>query len=327
MRRIGRADRQTLLAALASAWLLVAGCASYLPDEPFEPEEAEIVVAPPPAAEAAPAPVRVPPPPPPLPPVAIVLTSSQPAYADVAAALAGQLEDYAVYDLSAGGQPPVTVLRAVNDSAASAVIAIGLRAAQSSVAIATAPVIFSQVFNYQDEDLLTASSRGVEALPPPAAQLAAWRQADPSLERIGTIVGPGHDSLVAAAELAARELGLELLAQVARSDQETLYLFRRMIRDIDGFWLLPDNRILSQRVLGQMLADAQRLHVPVAVPNDAMLEMGAAVSMMAEPGDIAATIVDLLRKIQSGRLDSIPPMSPLSAIRVTSRDAPQVAER
>lgn len=329
MRWIETADGRTYATALCWGLLLIAGCASYVPEEPPPAGQPEVVILPPPAPEPESAPVikPAPVPPPALPPVAILLTNSQPAYAEVAASLAGQLEDYRVYDLSADDQPPVSVLRAINDSAAAAVVAIGLRAAQSAVAMATSPVIFSQVFNYQDAELLQESSRGVEALPPPRAQLAAWQESEPALARVGTIVGPGHEDLIAAADLAAQELGLELRAHVAHSDQETLYLFRRMIRDIDGFWLLPDNRILSRRVLGEMLAEANRLSVPVAVPNDALLEMGGAISMTAVASDIAATIVDLLREIESGRINSVPPMNPLSELRVTTGGGPQVAER
>ena len=100
--------------------------------------------------------------------------------------------------------------------------------------------------------------------------------------------------------------------QVTHSDQETLYFFRRMVRDIDGFWLFPDNRILSGRVLQEMLADANRQQVPVTVPSDAMLEMGATLSISTVAADIARTIVKVIREVQSGRLESLPPITQLS---------------
>jgi ABC-type uncharacterized transport system substrate-binding protein len=307
--------------------LLLSGCSLLFPDTEPEVPQAEPVPAPEPAAEPVkplpkPAPVvKRPIAPPPLPSVAIVLSNSQPAYADVAHELEGRLHKSKLYDLGSDGDPAVTVLRLVNDSDATAVIAIGMRAASSSVAMAEKPVIFSQVFNYQDEDLLTGHSRGVAALPPLDAQFAAWRKVDPSIARIGAIIGPGHDDLIDEGRAAAGKNGIELRIEVAQSDQETLYLFRRMVRDIDGYLMLPDNRILSPRVIQQMLYEANAHQVAVAVPNDAMLEMGASVSFMSVASDVAQTVVRILRQIQQGHLSDVPPITPLSEIRVTTNEA------
>lgn len=314
------------------AALFLAGCSTLPPPEPPpevlpEPVVVEPVPVPVPAPPSQPAPVVKAPAPVALPPVAIVITSAQPAYADVANALAARLDQFEIYDLSDKSQPPVAVLRRINDSRSRAVVAIGLRAAQSSVAMAKSPVVFSQVFNYQDSELLTAQSRGVSALAPLDAQLAAWKEVDPGLQRLGLILGHGHDELIAAAEVAAARHGIELVLRESGSDQETLYLFRRMVRDIDGFWLMPDNRILSPRVLQQMIDDANRVQVPVSVPSEPMLEMGAAVSFETVAADIAETIVRVLRDIQAGKLASLPAVSELSEIRVTYRETPQVAGR
>jgi ABC-type uncharacterized transport system substrate-binding protein len=307
--------------------LFLSGCSLLFPDAETVEPQAEPLPAPEPVAEApkavpekAPV-VKRPVAPAPLPSVAIVLSNSQPAYADVARELESRLENSETYDLGSDGDPAVTVLRLVNDSDANAVIAIGMRAASSSVAMSEKPVIFSQVFNYQDQDLLTDTSRGVAALPPLDAQFAAWKRIDPSISHIGAIIGPGHDDIIDEARLAAEKNGVELRIEVARSDQETLYLFRRMVREIDGYLLLPDNRILSPRVLNEMLHDANAHQVAVAVPNDAMLKMGASVSFMSVASDVADAVVRILRRIQEGHLGDVPPITPLSEIRVTTRDA------
>ncbi len=317
-RRAGNAARFATLIAV----LLVSGCSLLPVDEPpVDEPDFERIEPLPPITRIYPEPLPRPPVFPPLPAIAIVLTSPQPAYAHIADELSRRFPDYAIYDLSDRDRPPVSVLRMINDSKRGTVVAIGLRAAQSSVAMAEAPVVFSQVFNYQDHDLVTARSRGVAALAPLDAQLAAWKKFDPTLTRIGAIVGDGHEELIAEAEIAAQRQDLKLNLQIARSDQETLYHFRRMIRDIDGYWLFPDNRILSPRVLAQMLEEANSLQVPVAVPNEAMLQMGAAISLSAIASDVADTIVRVIREIQAGRLEELPPITPLSEIRVATNDA------
>jgi ABC-type uncharacterized transport system substrate-binding protein len=315
--------------ALVLVAMLFAGCGTL--QQPLPPpveEPIEIIVEEPPVVEAQPLPEpEVPEPPLPLPSVSIILTNSQPAYADVARQLTQHFDNYEIYDLSKDDRPPVTILRVINDSNPGAVIAIGLRAARSSVAMSDHPVVFSQVFNYEHHELLQKNSRGVAALPPVDAQIAAWKEVDPSVKRIGLIIGEGHEELVAAAEIGAQRHDIDLVVQIARSDQETLYFFRRMIRDVDGLWLLPDNRILSSRVLQQMLTEAKQRRFPVSVPSESMLSLGAMISMTTQASDIAETIADVVRKIAAGNIEGVSPITQLSAITVKTKGDKQVVSR
>ncbi|MDX2410605.1 MAG: ABC transporter substrate binding protein [Woeseiaceae bacterium] len=315
--------QQAASVAIILAAVVISGCSTVPPAVVPVEAPTDIVIVPPvppvPTEQAKP-PIR-PPIPPRLPSVAIVLTSGQPAYADVARELTLRLKDYDVYDLSAGSQPPVSVLRAINDSDPGAVVAIGLRAARSAVAMSRKPVLFSQVFNYQDHDLLTENSRGVSSLAPLEAQLVAWKEIDPTITRIGIIIGEGHEDLIAEVRQAAERHDVTLNIRIAHSDQETLYLFKRMIRDIDGYWLFPDNRILSTRILKQMFDEAKSRHIPVIVPNESMLKMGAAISISTVASDIADTIVKVIRRIQAGDLQRVPPLTALSEIRVQTNEA------
>ena len=309
--------------------MLLAGCETLQPPlaEPVE-EPIEIIVEEAPVVEVQPLPEpEVPEPPPPLPFVSIVLTNSQPAYADVARALTRHFDNYAIYDLDKDDRPPTTILRVINDSNPGAVIAIGLRAARSSVAMSDHPVVLSQVFNYEHHKLLQNNSRGVAALPPVDAQIAAWKEVDQSVERIGLIIGEGHEELVTAAEVAAQRHDIDLVVRVARSDQETLYFFRRMLRDVDGLWLLPDNRILSARVLQQMLTEAKQRRFPVSVPSESMLSLGAMISMTTQAADIAETIANVVRKIQEGNIEGVSPITQLSAITIKTKGDKQVVSR
>ncbi len=325
MRRIETRANEFLRHAIMVAALVFSGCSVQAPQPDPIVHEPIIIEPPPPVTEPD---VTIPAPAPPqLPAVAIVLTSGQPAYADVAQELTHHFENYEIYDLSDADRPPITVLRLINDSESGAVVAIGLRAARSSVAMSDKPVVFSQVFNYQDHDLLTENSRGIAAIAPLDAQLAAWKEVDPTISRIGAIIGQGHDDLIAEAEIAAARHGVELRIQVTRSDQETLYFFKRMIREIDGFWLFPDNRVLSRRALQQIMDDAKRRNVSVLVPNKSMLQIGGSVSVSSVASDIAETITRVIRQIQAGNIDQIPLISPLSEIRVQTKDTIQVVER
>ena len=143
-RTISRAVRLAAVAGL----LLLHGCALFETEpEPqvIEPPP-EVVDIPEPAVEepepvTEPEPAAVPAPPPPR-QVAIVLSSRQPAYEDVANELSARLDDVTIYNLDDRSQPPVVAFRQINDSRTDAVVAIGLRAARSSVAMSKVPVVF-----------------------------------------------------------------------------------------------------------------------------------------------------------------------------------------
>jgi ABC-type uncharacterized transport system substrate-binding protein len=318
-----------LVLRLASA-IVAAGLAacSVLPgplpgaaaDDPPDAHGASAGSAPPaPAAGIA----RIPPsldelPPPPS-GVAVVLSARQPAFDSVAQELSQRLAGARIYDLSDTSVSAEQTFRQIGDSDAVAVVAIGMSAARSAVALARVPVVFCQVFNYQEHGLVTGGSRGVAALAPLDTHLAAWKKANPSLKRVGAILGSGHDALVTEARLAAERHGVELSLVIVNSDQEAQYAFRRMVSEIDGFWLFPDNRILSSRSLHEMLALAGRRQVEVAVSSESLLALGARLSVSAVPADIAATVVDVLRRIEAGQLAAVPSISPLSSAEVVTR--------
>jgi len=330
MAQSGQLLAQSRRAAVTIAALVLSACASAPPElpPPFE-EPVPVVVQPDPVE---PAPPPLPPqvlpndpgiiaPPIPQPPIAVVMSSRHPAYEGVAAELSEQIPDYSLFDLSDKSQPPITAFHLIADSGASAVVAIGLRAAISASAMSEVPVVFCQVFNIGEHDLITDNTRGVSALPPLGLQIAAWKEIDPNLRSIGAIVGEGHEALIEEAELAAIEHGIELHIRTAKSDRETLYLFNRLVGEIDGFWLFPDNRVLSPPVLKEMLDYAIRHQVQVSVFNELLLPMGATMSATPVDSDIAETVLQVLRQIADEGIDAVQAVSPLSDIRIVTNDA------
>ena len=317
------------------ALLVLSGCSIFLPQAPPpppEPPELPPVVVPDPdpepvVVEPAPEPEPEPAPEPPNiePLVAIVISDQTPAYAEVAAALDAHLDNYVVFDLSARGLPARDAFAQIGASEASAVVAIGLPAARAARRFATVPVVVGQVFNVADGELLSDDVKAVSVLPPMKLQLDAWQELDPSVRNIGAILGDGHDDLIAEADDAMRERGVKFHYAVAASDRETLYLFNRLVRDIDGFILFPDNRILSRSVLMEMLTYASRHRVQVAVFNDPLLEYGAIFSASAAESDIADQIVFVLDKVLSGEIDTVPAVTPLTEIDIQFN--PQVLQR
>ena len=323
--------QRLLLAALLS--VLASGCALLSPPEPEEPP---VVVV------AEPEPEPEPPPPPPPPPkkkpapkpapvpvepakeplrVAVLVSDRKPAYENVAIELESLLDDPAVFDLTDKSITPGEVFDEIEATGIDIVVAIGLRAAKIAKARSTVPVIFSQVFNTTDAELLDQNVKGVAVIPPLDMQLREWKKIDPNLRSVGTIIGSGHEALIEEATAATEANDLGFHFEVATSDRETLYLFNRLASSVDGFWLFPDNRILSVPVLRQMLREASKRGVQVAVFNDSLLQLGAVFSTSSVNSNIAAVIVDMVNRMSEEGSDSVPPIAPLTELSVTTNEA------
>ena len=278
---------------------------------PVEPREPPPVAAPTPEPDPDPGaePVRI----------AILLGARTPAYESVANALAAELVEVDIYDLADRSLTPKEKVDLIRSTGTEVVVAIGIRAAEFARSIEGIPVILSQVFNLGHIDLDSDQVKGVAVLPPLDLQIAAWQAINPNLRSIGAILGTGHDRLIEEAASVAEASGVRFQHRVALSDRETLYLFTRLVPDIDGFWLFPDNRILSTTVLRQMLTYATRHQVQVAVFNDSLLPLGATISTTSVDEDVAETIITVANQLLSGAHSDVPAVTPLNKIQVRTR--------
>jgi len=314
----------------------LSGCAFLMPEPPepvvqVEPEpepepEPELEPAPAPVVEPEPEPAPLPPPKPVLPKpvgplVAVVLSNRTPAFVDVSDALVEYLDNHEIYDLSDRSLLPEAAFAEIASSGARAVVAIGLSAAHAAADYSTVPVVVSQVFNTSESRLLSPNLKAVRVLPPIEQQVEAWLKFDPSIRNVGALLGEGHNDLIAETDKALRKYGIKFHYAIAESDRETLYLFNRLVREIDGFILFPDNRILSRKVLTAMMSSASQNRVQVAVFNEPLLQLGATFSASAVDSDIAASITKALNKIIDGRTDDVPQVSDLSELRITTNPA------
>jgi ABC-type uncharacterized transport system substrate-binding protein len=321
-------QRMILRSSLVFLLLVLSGCALIFP-EPPAPVVTTIPEAGPRAAPTVdvvpdvnrPAPVVTTVPQPVSERVAIVLSESRPAYTNVSSKLLPYLEDYRIYDMADPNRSPRQSFAAIEEWGAELVVTLGLSATSTAKTFSRAPVIFSHVFNVSEHDLVSDDIKGVALLPPLELQVEAWRAMDPNMRNIGTILGEGHEDLIAEAEQAMKRRGIKFNYALANSDRETLYLFKRLVRDIDGYLLFPDNRILSRTVFKEIMSEAARHRVQIAVFNDSLLPHGATFSASSVDSNIANTIAFALNEIVKGDIANLAPLSPLSEIRIRTNPA------
>jgi ABC-type uncharacterized transport system substrate-binding protein len=180
-------------------------------------------------------------------------------------------------------------------------VAIGLLAATVGRQ-ADLPMVFCQVYNYQDHDLLSATSKGVYLLPPFSLQLEAWMSLSPELQHLGVVTGPAQESLVTEIRQVVERAGLTLTVATVQSDQEALLAFKDMTQSIDGLWLLPDNRILSPAVVREIMAYTAKHRKQVVVFGDSFLSLGAVLSVTSDERDVAERVLARFDNMSGGRL-------------------------
>lgn len=189
------------------------------------------------------------------------------------------------------------------------VVSIGLPAARVARGLSGKRVVFCQVFNYEDTDLVTSWMQGVAATPPVNEQFRVWKQLSPRLKRVGVITGKSLRGLMQEAQAAARENGLELVHVEVRSDKETLYAYKQLAPKIQGLWLVPDNRVLSREVIRDVMAHSVRAGKQVAVFSHQLLALGGLVSAESVYADIAEQVLTRLKQAHRDGGEAITPLS------------------
>lgn len=233
----------------------------------------------------------------PAPGIAILMSDRSPAFVGVQREIEKRYP-HRIENHYLGGNEAANsaVQKKIQSSDIPLVVSIGLPAARVARGLSGKRVVFCQVFNYEDTDLVTSWMKGVAATPPVNEQFRVWKQLSPRLKRVGVITGKSLRGLMEEAQAAARENGLELVHVEVRSDKETLYAYKQLAPEIQGLWLVPDNRVLSREVIRDVMAHSVREGRQVAVFSHQLLALGGLVSAESDYADIAEKVLERLKQ-------------------------------
>ena len=237
--------------------------------------------------------------------VIILVSEDIPAYSEVAKALAKQLgQRGSVRYLNGNQLENIKMLAAYRNDERTQLVSIGLNASVAAKTLVNRQVIFCQVFNYQDYELLTARHKGVSMMPSMSRTFSTWRALAPNITDIGVISGPGFEDMIQTAKASAKSHGITLHHETVNSDKEYQYAYKQMADKVQGYWLLPDNRVLSGNTLRDVMIFSVRNGKQVAVFSDELLNLGGLFSTISDNQDIAQQVLDRLEQVQSK--DAIP---------------------
>lgn len=242
------------------------------------------------------------------PPQVVIFTSEDiPAYSEVAKSLAKQLgRRGSVLYLTGNPLEDLRLAGKFQNEERTQFVSIGLPAAVAAKTLINKQMIFCQVYNYQDYDLLTPRHKGVSMLPSFTKTFNAWRALSPAAKQIGVISGPGFEDVIQSARGAAKAYGFTLLHEVVNSDKEYQYTYKNMSKKVQGYWLLPDNRVLSENMLRDIMTYSVRNSKQVAVFSEELLKLGGLFSTGSDYQDIANQVFQRLEQAQAQNKDTIP---------------------
>ncbi len=228
----------------------------------------------------------------------VLLSESIPAYQEVADELERRIaERITVLNLDTISIGRKQLVKQLNKKEYQQFVAIGLEAAKLAKMVAGREdeLIFCQVFNYQNYNLVGPRAKGVSALPGTAEMFARWSEMSPSLKRVGVITGSGLESVIASARKEAAKHGIELQHQVVQTDKELLFEYKRIAPTLQGLWMLPDNRVLSGRTIKELMSFSVRNAKQVAVFSDSILRLGGVLSITTRAEEIATKVEQRLQ--------------------------------
>jgi ABC-type uncharacterized transport system substrate-binding protein len=232
--------------------------------------------------------------------VAILVSEDVPAYTEVAKALAKQLGRRGnIYYLSGSQLENLKIVNKLKNEEHTQIASIGLNASIAAKTLTNKQVVFCQVFNHQDYALLSPRHKGVSMLPSLAKTFSAWRSLSPGTTDIGIISGPGFEDMIQIAQSAAKTYGFRLHHKAVTSDKEYQYAYKNMSKNVQGYWLLPDNRVLSENILRDIMTFSVRNSKQVAVFSDELLKLGGLFSTSSDYQDIALQVFERLEQAQT----------------------------
>jgi ABC-type uncharacterized transport system substrate-binding protein len=248
----------------------------------------------------------------PVPGIAIIVSDNSPAFVgvqhEIGKKFSQRVETYTLGDENRNS----TVRKKIQSSDLPVIVTIGLPAARLAQGLSGKKVIFCQVFNYEDTELVTPWMKGVSATAPVREQFRVWKALNPKLTRVGVITGKNLQGLMEEAQAASREYQIRLDHVEARSDKETLYAYKQLSPKIQGLWLVPDNRVLSRDVIRDIMAHSVKAGNQVAVFGRELLGLGGLISAETSYADIAEQVLTRVRQVQEASGVPGAPVIPLT---------------
>ncbi len=231
--------------------------------------------------------------------IAILVSAEIDAMTSVARKIQQKLGERAkIYPLNNDSSVAADVIQQLSQRDNIQLVAVGLLAAQSTMLLSH-PQVFCQVFNFADYGLLADGRQGVSMLPSADKVFSMWRQITPELNTVVVATGPNQQILIDTLSRGANAQGVSLQHVEVSSDKDLIYSLKQASDQVQGIWLLPDNRVLSRQVIRELIIYSVKNGKQLAVFSPQLLSGGALLSFSTYTDDIADRVVQKLELLKT----------------------------
>lgn len=223
------------------------------------------------------------------------------ALAGFVAACADQITEY---NLEGSERRKKDVIKSVLSGKPRFIVAIGSLAARvAKEEVRDVPVIFFMVTNPRKYGLEGENIAGISLEIPVERQFVLYKSLVPTIRTIGVIYDPTKTGvMIAEAGVAAKKLGLTLVASPVRSEKEVPAAMRSMLGRIDMLWMVPDDTVVTPESFKFLSLTVFENNLPFMVVSEIFVEVGALASLSPDYADIGRQGCQLVSEIESGRL-------------------------
>ena len=156
------------------------------------------------------------------------------------------------------------------------------------------------MINYQKLHLVKANVKGISALPGAEQLFKDWKTISPKTKKVSVVTGPGLKHYISNAVKQAAKNNIELVHFVVKTDKEFLYRTKNLPLDIQGQWILPDNRVLSRKVLKEVLTYNSKEGKQTVVFSPKLLALGGLFYSRISTAEIVDKIYQRLQESVGG---------------------------
>lgn len=258
--------------------------------------------------------------------VAVLMTADVDAYREALRGFKGTLKGHRVaaeYDMEGDLERGRKLLGEIQGKVKpDLILAVGIYALQVVIGQAPAvPVVYAMVMNPPSivgpgVKNVTGASMNV----PVDQTFRLLKQLGPQVRRVGVVFDKSRTGyLVKAAEVAAREEGLQLQTREVRSAKESIPALEALVDEgVDVFWIVPDETNLAPAVIQHMLLLSFRRKIPILGLSESQAQSGALLSLsLGSAEDIGRQAAELAGAVLGGKAPSDVPYTTARQVRLT----------
>lgn len=130
----------------------------------------------------------------------------------------------------------------------------------------------------------------IPMVPAPGQALQTIRRIQPGLRRLAVFHTSGaYARYVEELSSEGRRLNIEIIAASVQSDADIPAELRRLIRDMDAFWLLPDPLLVNKETFTTLKYFSRANHIPFYAPTSELAKKGATAAIFNSFVEIGRT--------------------------------------